>query len=1127
MAAASSSTAAATAAAAILPGEKVQMRMVGSAPVMVAESRQLSIVLDPSGAAPGNAVLNVRHGARSMLTVGDSGDGGVDLSVGGLDGSSNELVYMSFKTPSHEGAVERVRLSQAAMDVSVDGAFERNLTVYGCFNAASYINLVDSYASTSLVQPPTANALSSAYRALSNMVVTYTNGMNPGSNTPTDIVLPEGFDPSAADAMVTGSLLCTNMFVSPNGSLTASSFCNLVQDFSLTSLSMPPSANALNTAYLQLSNMVVSKIRSATHSLARSNVTFEVPANSFQSDMWIVSEPDDANRMLFPSAPDLPALFEAGPGSLPGALAFVWRASGSNAMSLTRGGELFAQGGIVVPSGGVRVQSGGIDVQSGGMRVGAGGVTAAGDLRLTSGSVVVDSGSVVLSDGYVSAASYCNLPVASGSSTGVVRLTDAADPALSNAAATGAALAASFESANRRTDMLQSYVSDALYALYLASNAAASASNISCARTWVRAFDEPSVINAVALTNASSNPSAGVRMLFGVGVGGESSALRSNLSADPGYEADPTGSNCASISIVSGPSVLGSGAKELVVAGAPPLQSTPGVPPPCEVAVGASVQVRAGAAASQLPVDNANAATFSDSASGSTFTFSASSVFSPDDFWDQPYVVASSAESSLAWISGIGTYVGSTGYPSGSAAQTQYAQGSGAVSGVSGEWIQIDVSPGAFVTRFTVTASDSWVPDDFVLLACVDTSGTRPWTIMASMTAQGGALASAGTTGIQYSVDAAAAAEALRMGSFRLVVTRIAVPGQLTITESSQAVVKLRGFRLYGSTSYPLPSTLLTVDHSTLVVDRSGHVGINNADPLFPLHIGGLGTVAASRTSPTSAFPAVVALGDRAGHFRGIGLTSNAMVLATEANADHTVVSGQREIATFHGSDASLSNAGCCSVGLSLSVASNVNVGGDLAVGRVLSVQGQASFDSSVSFSDTTVMYGQTVLSNSTTSYGPTWLCDSVVVSSPAAPILQAGAYPLTVQASSPMPGLDPVSIYATGAVYSGGDVYSYSDRRVKEDVTRIDRALERVREIGGYTYSRVDMGGRGTGVIAQEVERVLPEAVRRDVGGNLHVAYGNLVGLLVEAVRELSDRQADMSERLAFVADACVKSSL
>ena len=83
------------------------------------------------------------------------------------------------------------------------------------------------------------------------------------------------------------------------------------------------------------------------------------------------------------------------------------------------------------------------------------------------------------------------------------------------------------------------------------------------------------------------------------------------------------------------------------------------------------------------------------------------------------------------------------------------------------------------------------------------------------------------------------------------------------------------------------------------------------------------------------------------------------------------------------------------------------------------------------------------------------------------------------------------------------GNVTAYSDIRLKTDLTKIEGALGKVCAINGYTYTRKDTGVRQTGVVAQEVQKVLPEAVI-DNGEHLAVAYGNMVGLLIEAIKEL-----------------------
>ncbi len=89
------------------------------------------------------------------------------------------------------------------------------------------------------------------------------------------------------------------------------------------------------------------------------------------------------------------------------------------------------------------------------------------------------------------------------------------------------------------------------------------------------------------------------------------------------------------------------------------------------------------------------------------------------------------------------------------------------------------------------------------------------------------------------------------------------------------------------------------------------------------------------------------------------------------------------------------------------------------------------------------------------------------------------------------------------GDFTASGNVTAFSDIRLKTDLTKIGDALAKVNLLTGYTYTRTDTGARQTGLVAQDVQRVLPEAVLD--GEHLSVAYGNLMGLMVEAIKELS----------------------
>jgi hypothetical protein len=98
------------------------------------------------------------------------------------------------------------------------------------------------------------------------------------------------------------------------------------------------------------------------------------------------------------------------------------------------------------------------------------------------------------------------------------------------------------------------------------------------------------------------------------------------------------------------------------------------------------------------------------------------------------------------------------------------------------------------------------------------------------------------------------------------------------------------------------------------------------------------------------------------------------------------------------------------------------------------------------------------------------------------------------------------------GNFTAAGNVTAYSDARLKKNVSTIDNALELVEKMRGVRYERIDSGKAGVGVIAQEMQEVLPEVVQE--GENLSVAYGNLVGVLIEAVKELSARVKELEAR-------------
>jgi hypothetical protein len=99
-------------------------------------------------------------------------------------------------------------------------------------------------------------------------------------------------------------------------------------------------------------------------------------------------------------------------------------------------------------------------------------------------------------------------------------------------------------------------------------------------------------------------------------------------------------------------------------------------------------------------------------------------------------------------------------------------------------------------------------------------------------------------------------------------------------------------------------------------------------------------------------------------------------------------------------------------------------------------------------------------------------------------------------------------SVSQTGVVVASNNITAFSDARLKENVVTIDSALDKVSQMRGVYYNRIDDENktRNIGVIAQEIEAILPEVVHTREDDMKSVAYGNIVGILIEAIKELNE---------------------
>ena len=98
--------------------------------------------------------------------------------------------------------------------------------------------------------------------------------------------------------------------------------------------------------------------------------------------------------------------------------------------------------------------------------------------------------------------------------------------------------------------------------------------------------------------------------------------------------------------------------------------------------------------------------------------------------------------------------------------------------------------------------------------------------------------------------------------------------------------------------------------------------------------------------------------------------------------------------------------------------------------------------------------------------------------------------------------GDNKLQLDSSGNLTAAGNITAYSDVRLKKEIKTIDNALNKVTSLRGVNFIKDEEYQMG--VIAQEVEEIIPEVILTNNEGIKSVAYGNMVGLLIEAIKEL-----------------------
>jgi len=119
--------------------------------------------------------------------------------------------------------------------------------------------------------------------------------------------------------------------------------------------------------------------------------------------------------------------------------------------------------------------------------------------------------------------------------------------------------------------------------------------------------------------------------------------------------------------------------------------------------------------------------------------------------------------------------------------------------------------------------------------------------------------------------------------------------------------------------------------------------------------------------------------------------------------------------------------------------------------------------------------------------------------------------------------GINTTGISVNGAIYASGDISAFSDQRYKQNIIRLDRSLDKILRLSGYSYTRDDYrpGEKQIGLLAQEVQTVLPEAVHYDsVNDKYSVNYSCLMAPVVESIKDLQDQIIEQGKTIQMLLD-------
>jgi hypothetical protein len=301
---------------------------------------------------------------------------------------------------------------------------------------------------------------------------------------------------------------------------------------------------------------------------------------------------------------------------------------------------------------------------------------------------------------------------------------------------------------------------------------------------------------------------------------------------------------------------------------------------------------------------------------------------------------------------------------------------------------------------------------------------------------------------------------------------------------------------------------------NSVYVRFDGNVGIGTASPAFRLDVVG-NTRLNNATIGDSGFGNTVAV---FAHSNEFNMTDFALAQSSSGETYLNCATGQPLRFRRNNVDLGVWNTSGLGIGTS-SAANTLDVLGTFRVKSTTALKGSGNQLNmmSVETNDATALaFNVRVIPSATaTAQGIHIHAVEPGVSDDRNLILQGDAGRIGIGTKNPSSSY---KCHVGGSLLADGDVVGFSDIRLKSNIKIIDNALVKLHSINGYTFNIKADDRKHTGLIAQEVKEVLPEAVHEDKeeeGGYLSLAYGNMAGLLVEAIKEVDNNYKAKTQSL------------